>query len=122
MALERAINLIYFFAYLQFAAFLGFVVLSVAAAQSNAIPVELGQKEIAELLEETVVAKSASVEDDSGESNVVVVVNPVVTEVLQEPVPVGIDAIPVVKSAEVIGYHQFIYVIHYLDHAPQNIT
>ena len=61
---------------------------------------ELGQKEIAELLEETVVAKSASAEDASFE-NEVVVVNPLVTEVLEEPVPVGIDAIPVVKSVEV---------------------
>ena len=60
----------------------------------------MGQKEIAELLEETVVAKSASAEDASIE-NEVVVVNPLVTEVLEEPVPVGIDAIPVVKSVEV---------------------
>ena len=82
---------------------------SEAAPQSNEIPVELGQtakeKEIAELLEETVVAKSASVEDanEAGSNEVVevVAVNPVVTEVLEEPVPVGIDAIPVVKSVEV---------------------
>ena len=68
---------------------------------------ELGQiakeKEIAELLEETVVAKSGSVEDAEVSNEVVevVAVNPVVTEVLEEPVPVGIDAIPVVKSVEV---------------------
>ena len=57
----------------------------------------MGQKQIAELLEETVVAKAASIEDD----NEVLVVNPTVAEVLEEPVPVGIDAIPVVKSVEV---------------------
>ena len=90
-----------FFAHFQFAAFLGAVLLSVAAAQNNDIPVELGQKQIAELLEETVVAKAASIEDDNGQSNEVLVVNPVVAEVLEEPVPVGIDAIPVVKSVEV---------------------
>ena len=93
--------------YFQLAVLLG-AILSSAAPQSNEIPVELGQiakeKEIAELLEETVVAKSGSVEDAevSNEVNVeVVAVNPVVTEVLEEPVPVGIDAIPVVKSVEV---------------------
>ena len=94
--------------YFQLAVLLGALLSADAAPQSNEIPVELGQiakeKEIAELLEETVVAKSGSVEDAevSNEVNVeVVAVNPVVTEVLEEPVPVGIDAIPVVKSVEV---------------------
>ena len=95
--------------YLQLAVLLGALLSSSseAAPQSNEIPVELGQiakeKEIAELLEETVVAKSGSVEDAEVSNEVVevVAVNPVVTEVLEEPVPVGIDAIPVVKSVEV---------------------
>ena len=95
--------------YFQLAVLLGALLSPVAEAapQSNEIPVELGQiakeKEIAELLEETVVAKSGSVEDAEVSNEVVevVAVNPVVTEVLEEPVPVGIDAIPVVKSVEV---------------------